>query len=194
MKYFFIAFIAISTLSFSQLASAQQQINNDGANAGELQPQTQNVQNNAGNQQDNVLNINNNVGSSDLLQNVKVNELNVTGAPAIGSTTKATNNLFSWLVLAFGIFIILLAPAIVYSRKIRPVSNNNDALPENTDNIQNIAKVAKVDKVGVKVTENKAVTYTNEIIPKDKNNNKEKSSKSSKPKKNKKAKKKFTKK
>ena len=191
MKYFFIAFIAISTLSFSQLASAQQQINNDGASASELQPQSQNVQKNAGNQQDSVLNINNNVGNSDLLQNVKVNELNVTGAPAIGSTTKATNNLFSWLVLAFGMFIILLAPAIVYSRKIRPVSNNNDALPDNTDNIQNIAKA---DKVGVKVTENKVVIETNEIIPKDKNNNKEKSSKSSKAKKNKKAKKKSAKK
>lgn len=188
MKFLYIALIAISTISFSQLASAQQQINNDGASASELQPQSQNVQNNAGNQQDGVLNINNNVGNSDLLKNVKVNELNVTGAPSNSEIATTTKSLVSLLVLAFGMFLVLLLPAIAYGRKFGSNAKTATTTPtKNTDNIEpNISSDIVSDLSNdTKPTNNGA---------KDGSNTKAKAKKSSKSKKAKSSKKKSAKK
>ena len=71
MKKIYLTIFSMALLIFSPSALAQQQINNDGANASQLQPQTQGIQNNAGSERYTSEDITNDVGNSDVLKNAK---------------------------------------------------------------------------------------------------------------------------
>lgn len=98
---------------------AQQQINNDGASADEIQPQTTNIQNNAGSSSYRASDITNDVGNSDTLKNAKVNNLGVVGAPASAPKTEPSRGPVSWAILGFGLLLVLMAPALLYARDYR---------------------------------------------------------------------------
>lgn len=114
MKYIPIAVFAL-VISLSGTAFAQQEINNNGAGANELQPQTQNVQSGANSGSTySTEDITRDVANSKVLENAQVQELNVTGAPASTVDEENTSTL-GWVVM-FAIFLaILLLPALLYA-------------------------------------------------------------------------------
>ena len=110
-----------SIVTFSMPALAQQQINNDGATASELQQQSgsENIQQNSGAQQ--ASDVIDNAGAA-VVQNAPNQPLDVTGAPANSGTNDDTSP-FRW-VLIFGLFfLILLSPALVY---VKSLQNNGE--------------------------------------------------------------------
>lgn len=120
MKRLYLTATVLAVIVFSPGALAQQQINNDGANANELQPQSQGIQNNAGSERYKSDDITNDVGNSDVLKNAQVGQLNVVGAPAGTTTTsEPSRGIFSWLVFAAGILLVLMAPALLYVRDVK---------------------------------------------------------------------------
>ena len=103
---------------------AQQQINNDGATASDLQQQvgSETIQQNSGAQQ--ASDITQNAGAA-VVQNAPNQPLDVTGAPATTATDESRSG-FRWVII-FGLFLaILLSPALLYIRDLQQAGDVTD--------------------------------------------------------------------
>ena len=154
MKKILFTISLLSILSFTGPVFAQQQINNDGANASELQQQTgsEDIQQNTNAQQ--ASDISQNAGAS-VLQNTPNQPLTVVGAPAnsvVGDVKTDTK----WVVMFVILFAILIGPALVYLREMQVSEQSDNTAVADKKQINN-AEVHKEPVVkGKKATEQKA--------------------------------------
>jgi hypothetical protein len=152
MKKTYLALISLAFIAFSPGLLAQQQINNNGAaTGGELQPQSQNIQNNAGSERYSSEDITRDVANSDVLKNAQVNNLTVVGAPANESTQQPSRSFVGWLILAFGILLVLMAPALIYARDYK---NQGGLTKAAGAPAEDISELTAAQEVVTEVTEN----------------------------------------
>ena len=144
MKYILIsALFAVISFGAAPLVSAQQQINNDGANGGELQ------QNNNGNALQNAQAgqstspVTQN-GGAKILQNSPNTNLTVTGEPQPTVPTK-NKSIIGWVLLAVTLLFLLMSPALMYARNL--------SQKEQTKPKQSKKELTPKDEVKVKATE-----------------------------------------
>ena len=117
MKKLLFTLALLSIVGFTSPVFAQQQINNDGASASELQQQTgsDNIQQNTNAQQ--ASDVSQNAGAS-VLQNAPNQPLNVIGAPANSTVADAKTDT-KWVLLFILLFAVLIGPAVVYLREMQ---------------------------------------------------------------------------
>jgi hypothetical protein len=125
---------------------AQQQINNDGATASDIQQQvgSEYFQQNTGGQQ--ASDVMNNAGST-VIQNAPNQPLEVSGAPA-NSVEQDTKSGFRWVIIFGLFFLILLSPALLYVRDMQKTGEITDDIgplkaPKEEKVVQVVAKEEK---------------------------------------------------
>lgn len=118
MILFLYNIVFLGVVAFSAPVFAQQQINNNGANGGQLQQQRggESILQNGGAQT--ASDITQNAGLQ-ALQGIPNKPLVVTGAPSTTNTSTETGNDTRWVLLALLLFATLIGPALVYLRAMQ---------------------------------------------------------------------------
>lgn len=157
MKKILFTISLLSIVSFTSPVFAQQQINNDGANASDLQQQTgsENIQQNTNSQQ--ASDVSQNAGAS-VLQNAPNQPLDVVGAPANSAVDDAEKDT-KWVILFVILFAILIGPAVVYLREMQVAEQvSNNAVEKSKDVTNKVVAADANQESSKKTTEKKPKT------------------------------------
>ena len=132
MIKFLYSFAIFGIIAYSTPVLAQQQINNNGANGGQLQQQVggESIMQNRGAQQ--AKDITQNAGLQ-ALQAIPNKPLVVTGAPSSETTTTNQNNATMWVLLALLLFAVLLGPAVAYLRAMQVAEQKAAQQPDTSE-------------------------------------------------------------
>lgn len=165
MKYIFYSIIfAIISLGFAPVVSAQQQINNNGANGSELQQQSKGnlLQNAPAGQQTSPVTQNGGVKS---LQNLPNKPLTVTGVQQPTAAPIKEKSIIGWVLLGVTLLFLLMSPAFLYARNISQKNQSTSKTPA-TPEPKNITKTKPVEPA--KINDKTIIQATKSTPPKKK--------------------------